>query len=285
MTIATEQKLPDDFVFSQSSLGSWERCRRLFLYRHIEGRAYPAPETADMLDFEQYRQRGERFHQSVHQYLSGVDPDRIAARLPDEQLQRWWGAFQAGALVGVPEKRYAETTLTATVAGYRLLAKYDLIAVDPAEKRIVIMDWKTTTREPNAAFMAKDVQTAVYRYLAVEAGAYYLDWSPVVPEQVEMVYWYPNFPGQAVRLPYDTAQHASDGARLTRLIEAASGATNYPRVDETQKDRVCRFCVYRNLCWDDVTAGPLAELEGAEETAAADFDFDIGLDQVGEIEF
>lgn len=285
------QPLAANSVFSQSGLEDWNKCRRLFQYRHIQRRVYPAPETDDMVVFEEHMERGADFHHMVHQYLSGVDATTLTARITDEQLATWWGAFQTHVLPQIPEEHnqhYAEATLTAPIAGHRLLAKYDLIAVDKDARKITIYDWKTTLRQPARAHLERRAQTLVYRYLMVRAGAYYLDWEPVMPEQVEMVYWFANAPTEPERFTYTQDAFEADEQQLTTTITEIEAEQAFPQVGMGEKDRVCRYCVYRTLCWDDVQAGAFDGLFDADaptdiEPDGGEIDLDFG--QIAEVQF
>lgn len=273
----------DGFLFSQTSLQDWLQCKRRFRYLYLDNLAYPAPETADQIEFERHMEQGDQFHRLVHQHLVGIPAEVIRKRIEDAQVRAWWQNYLAGGLNGLPDKRFAEVTLTAPVGDYRLIAKYDLVAVAPGE-RVVIVDWKTAVNRPRAATLEQRIQTVVYRYLMVEAGAYYNGGIPLQPEQVEMVYWFTNFPAEPERLPYTTAQYQLDKALLGNLVREVATEQTFPKVDEIERERVCRFCNYRSLCWDDVNAGAFADMLMLDEDEA-DSSFDIDLDQIAEIEF
>jgi hypothetical protein len=280
--------LPPHTTFSQSGLADWRKCQRLFQYRHIQRRVYPAPETDDMLAFEDHMARGEAFHHLVHQFFSGVDAQTLTARIREPQLATWWDAFQAHVLPTIPARRYAEASLTAPLGEHRLLAKYDLIAVNPDTQKLIIYDWKTALRRPTRANLEQRAQTLVYRYLMVRAGAYYLGWSPVEPEQVEMVYWFANFPTEPERFTYDAAQFAADEGMLTGLVDEIAAEREFPTVDEADRDRVCRYCVYRTRCWDDVAAGTfdgLFDEDTPTDTEADGGEIDLDFGQIAEVQF
>lgn len=268
-------------LLTQSNLQDWGTCRRRFYLRYIKQQAYPAPETQDMLEYEQHLQQGDDFHRIVHQHQLGIDEATIAASVDDERVAQWWQNYLDSGLPDLPGQRYAETPLTAPLGGYRLLAKYDLIAIEPG-KQAVIVDWKTSQHRPRRETLANRMQTVVYRYLLVEAGTHYNGGQPLEPEQIEMVYWFADYPTQPERFPYSAAEYAHDKARLAALADEIAAADNYPRVLESEKDRVCRYCVYRTLCWDDVSAGPLAEMDVEHDDLSLD---DLDLDQIAEIAF
>ena len=173
---------------------------------------------------------------------------------------------------------------------HRLLAKYDLVAIEPG-RRAVIVDWKTSARRPTGAWLAARLQTRVYRYVLVRAGSQLNGGAALQPEQIEMVYWFAAFPDQPERLPYNRTQHEADGRYLASLMadlaQAGDGANpgdDFPLTDDATR---CRFCPYRSLCGRGAEAGDMDaddETSVTEEAAddwAASFDFE----QVGEIAF
>ena len=162
------------------------------------------------------------------------------------------------------------------------MAKYDLIAVEPGE-RAVIVDWKTSTHRPRRESLAVRLQTRVYRYLLVHAGAHLNGGQSLRPEQVQMVYWFAGFPGDPETLAYDAPQYAGDGAYLASLVAQIQGCgeDDFPASSD---DRACAYCSYRSLCDRGVAAGPLGEdAEDLEtpDTGAGEFDFE----QIAEIAF
>lgn len=277
--------LPEGHHFSQTSLQDWLQCRRRFQYLYIRQMPYPAPVTADQIKYERHAEMGDTFHRLVHRHLVGIDATVLAAHIHDEQVRDWWQAYLMHGLTGLPTQRHAEVQLSAPLGGHRLLAKYDLIAADPGD-RLIIVDWKTALKRPSRATLERRMQTVVYRYLLVEAGAYYNGGQPITPEQVEMIYWFTNYPTQPERLPYSTAQYHADRALLENLIREVSAERLFPKVAEADKDRVCRYCNFRSLCWDNVLAGAFADMfEVDDEPVPTDPGFDIDIDQIAEIEF
>ena len=148
-----------------------------------------------------------------------------------------------------------------------------------AGQRAVILDWKTSRRRPRREWLAERLQTKVYPYLLVRAGAHLNDGQPLAPEQVEMVYWFANFPDDPAHFVYDAAQYEADEAYLASLVERI-GNPPYPR---TSDERDCRYCRYRSLCQRGVEAGPLDEMDETE--AGAGFDISLDFEQIAEIEY
>jgi CRISPR/Cas system-associated exonuclease Cas4 (RecB family) len=290
--------LPPDFQFSQGSLQDYVDCPRRFQLRYLLRLAWPAVEAEPPLENERHLQQGAAFHRLAHQHTLGIAPERLSRAATDADLRRWWHNYLERGPEGLPALRYPESVLSAPAGGYRLVAKYDLIAVDPSEEftpsrgeelrasagqRAVIVDWKTSRKRPRKRWLAERLQSRVYPYLLVRAGAHLNAGQPLEAEQVEMVYWFADFPKEPARFAYDTARYEADEGYLTLLIEEIGGL-----VDEgwplTTQERHCKYCRYRSLCRRGVRAGALDEIEDESEL---DEGLGVSLDfeQIAEIEY
>ena len=274
--------LPIDFQFSQGSLQDYVDCPRRFQLRYLLRRAWPAVEAEPALENERHLQQGAAFHRLVHQHLLGLSAERLSSMVTDKDLSHWWHSYLNSAPANLTKLRYPEVALSAPVSGHRLVAKYDLIAVEP-EQRAAILDWKTSRKRPRRKWLAERLQTRVYPYLLVQAGSHLNESRPFQPEQIEMVYWFANFPEDPERFPYDADRCKKDGDYLASLIEEIGNLKDddFPL---TTQERRCRYCPYRSLCQRGVRAGPLDEAEIEPEE---DSDFGIALDfeQIAEIEY
>ncbi len=275
--------LPDDFRFSQANLSDFTQCRRRFQLRHLQKVNWPALETEPALENERRMQRGARFHRMVRQHLLGIPAEALSPlTASDPDLAGWWENYLANAPAGIEGPFYPEQGLTGEVDGYRLAARYDLLVVQP-EGGAVIIDWKTNQKHPKREWLRDNLQTRVYPYLLVQAGAHLNEEQAFSPEQVEMVYWFAGFPDQPHRFPYSQAQYEEDGDYLAALVRQIAGleADAFLLTEEVKR---CQFCVYRSLCDRGVRAGSLDEVE-----ADLDFDpeaeLDIDFDQIAEIAY
>lgn len=287
--------LPDDFHFSQSSLQDYADCPRRFELRYLAGLTWPAPIAEPIAEHEARLTDGEAFHRLVHQHAVGLPPDRLTAMAIAQAhaelepgLPDWWQNYLASAPADLPPKRWSEISLSAALAGYRLVAKFDLIAIAPAS-RAIIVDWKTGGRPPAAAWLAARLQTRVYRWLLVSAGAHLNDGEPIRPEQVEMIYWFAARPDEPVRLRYDARQYTADTAYLHDLIAEIRDRANREEFPLTPDVKRCRYCPYRSLCDRGAEAGELDEEDGEASAIAeempTDWQTSFDFEQIAEIAF
>jgi hypothetical protein len=282
----------DNLQFSQASLQDFVDCRRRFQLRYLERRPWPAVESEPMLENERTMRQGAEFHHMIQQHLLGIPVERLSVRLEQagaqvEELRRWWSHYLAEhpGDAEAPTRRYVEVGLAASLGEHTLVAKCDLVVVQPGGAAL-IFDWKTARRRPRRAWLAGRLQTRIYPYLLVRAGAHLNDGQPFLPEQVEMRYWFSDFPQQSERFPYSQEQYAADEANLLGLLAEVARQDPQQTFALTQDERQCRFCVYRSLCDRGVEAGRWDEQDdalGVEEGEPADFDLD--FDQIAEIEF
>ena len=278
--------LPPDFQFSQRNLQDYVDCRRRFQLRFLQGLVWPAVEVEPHLEHEQRMQSGSAFHRLVQQHLLGVPPERLSEMLEagNEDLQRWWRNYLG--FVGqlhLGDRKLVETILSGPIGSYRLVAKYDLIYWDEQESKVTIVDWKTSLNRPPRAWLVDRLQTRIYPYLLVNAGAPYSAGERLNPEQIEMLYWFAEHPDEPERFVYDFKGYQLDQEYLTGLIQEIEGLTE----DEfflTDDETKCGFCTYRSLCNRGVGASTFDQFDSDQETDGDD-DFSLDFDHIAEIEF
>ncbi len=267
--------LPPSFTFSQSSLQDYADCPRRFELRYLRQLQWPAVESEPALENERRQQEGQFFHRLVQQHLLGIPAEKLTPLASTPDLRRWWDNFLSHPISLSGYTKYTEISLSAPLGGFRLLAKYDLLAIRPAQQAL-IYDWKTYAKRPRNEWMAARLQTRVYRALLVRAGARLNAGAPIPPEQVEMVYWYADYPSEPARFPYTPGQYERDWAGLEKLAAEIAAADDFP---PTEDEKRCLFCVYRSYCARGVRAG---QGEAAESELTEP---EINLEQIQEIAF
>lgn len=275
--------LPADFSFTQGSLQDYADCARRFELRYIKRLRYPAVEATPALQYERRMRQGARFHKLVQQHLLGLPAKTLAASLGDDpELAAWWQTFRQTGLAGLPSQRHCEIALQTHLAGRRLIAKYDLLALD-ADGQAVIVDWKTGGRVPSRGMLERRMQTILYRYVLAKAGAH-LYGGAIPPQRIRMIYCFVAAGGERLRLDYSPQQFDADEAFLLQTLAQIDGADGFALTDNEAR---CRFCTYRSLC-ERGEAGPLDfydALDEADELEEPEADFALDFDQIAEIEF
>lgn len=264
-------------TLSQSSLQDYTDCPRRFQLRYLEQLQYPAVESEPALENEKHQQEGEYFHRLVQQYLIGIPAERVGRLANTTNLARWWDNYLRADFPFTDYAKHPEVTLSAPLGPFRLVAKYDLVAV--RDGQALIYDWKTYRKRPRAEWLAPRWQTRIYRALLGKAGSHLNGGQPIRPEQIQMVYWFADFPAEPAVFPYNTGQFQRDWDALVKLAEEIATATNFALTDDLQR---CAYCPYRGYCDRGARAGDVADAESEME---ADELFDVNFEQVGEIAF
>ena len=274
----TTPQLPSPFTFSQSSLQDYNDCPRRFQLRYIDHLAWPAVETEPTQDYERHQQEGSLFHRMVQQHLLGLPAKKLSAQARSENLSRWWDAYQQQAPALDGYALYPEYTLSAPLGEHRLVAKYDLIAIKPGEKAI-IYDWKTYRKRPRDEHLATRWQTRLYSALLGRASNHLNKNTPIAPEQIEMIYWFSNFPNDPARFAYTEAKSLRDWEVIENIVSEIASAKEF---EMSEDEHPCRFCAYRSYCDRGTKAGEWDEFDGEVDVEES---FEIDFEQIGEIAF
>jgi CRISPR/Cas system-associated exonuclease Cas4 (RecB family) len=272
-----KSEIVNRFTFSQSSLQDYADCPRRFQLRYIEQLTWPAVEMEPALENERRQQEGLLFHRLAQQRLLGLPEEKLARLANTPDLGRWWSNWQDFRSLADFGSLYPELTLSAPLGEHRLLATYDLVAVQPGPKAC-IYDWKTYRKRPRDEWMAARLQTRVYRALLIQAGAHLNNGQSFAPEQVEMIYWYADFPAEPARFPYTATQYRRDWDALSALATEIAARRDFPLAADEAK---CAYCPYRSYCNRGAQAGQADDREAETELESIELNFE----QIQEIEF
>ncbi len=270
-------------LYTQSMLQDYLDCPRRFQLRYVQNLNWPAPRSAPIIAQEEHEEAGARFHRLVQQYYLGLPEAAIERLASTPDLRRWWKNFLESPhrpprpLPGA--RRFTEALLSFPVhAEARLVARFDLVQID-SDGHVLIVDWKTSRKRPHPFSLLQRMQTRLYRFLLVVAGQSWRNGKEVVPSQVEMLYWFAEYPQDPIRFSYSQEEYQRDSEWFPRLIQEIENAAVFPTTDE---ERLCRYCAYRSYCARGVRAGNWEDMD--EETEAASL-FDVNFEQVAEIAF
>jgi len=272
--------LPVNFTFSQNNLQDYVDCPRRFELRYLQKLAWPAVRTEPVLAVERHMQMGERFHRMVQQHQSGLPAELVGESASEPELNTWWQAYLDFFPGPLPDRRLIEYTLAAPFGAYRLMAKYDLLAINPGQK-ILIIDWKTSTKKPKRSILSSRLQTRLYPFLVIEAGKRLNAGTPFSADQIELVYWFTADPANPEHFPYSANQFDEDRDYLQNLIADIENASQagFPL---TYDEKLCRYCNYRSLCDRGERAGEI-QADSLDEELSSDIDLD--FEQISEIAF
>jgi hypothetical protein len=105
----------------------------------------------------------------------------------------------------------------------------------------------------------------------------------LLPDHVDMIYWYADFPEDPEHFTYSQEQYQQDEFYLNSLVDeiTSRGEDGFPLTDHVER---CQYCTYRSLCERGIRAGNLEKIIRDTE-AESDTDLIIDLEQIAEIEF
>ncbi len=245
---------------TQSTLQLYCDCPRRYWLSVVRRLPWPAARTASSQEDERRARLGTHFHRMVQRALRDLP---VAAGAVRGEAGRWFAEWRAAwdeAQSGLPLLREIECTLSTPLplgdgrGSVRLLARYDLLAVEPG-RRAVIIDWKSSGSLPPLDRLYARVQSRLYPFILVEAGPA-LPWGPLLPEQVEMRYWFAAAPREPVILRYNDEQHAAQRQWLRTLLDdilSRQSEEEFPPApgDTTTRHALCAHCIYRSRCGRD----------------------------------
>jgi hypothetical protein len=180
----------------------------------------------------------------------------------------WWKTHLSRSPVNrlTSKKILPEKFLQTKLLNHTLTAFIDLVVVENDDS-LVIVDWKTTNKEPTQDFWSNHIQTMVYQYIAGEKVAE-LSGHPIPLSSIKMLYWFVEYPDQPVFIDYSEAKHAEARNKLASLITSISerltdgSAHEWPKTTHLSR---CQFCAYRSLCDRGVQAGLALEFNDSDD--------------------
>jgi len=238
--------IPSNFVFSQSSLQTFDYCPRRFYLRYLKKLVWPAQMVSEQNQSKD-RDAGVRFHQLIHQYFLGFELEtlrKIADYDSDSRMMAWFENFLQSPFAHLPGNLNPEKSFKTEIAGYQLIAKVDLL--QNHDNQIKIYDWKTSQKLPKASSLLKQAQSKVYPLVISKAIA------PKI-QNLCLIYWEANFPNQTIELESNLSDWQKFENELSDQIREIIGLKEeeFVMTDDLQK---CGWCEYRSFCHRAVSA-------------------------------
>jgi len=245
--VSRERLLPDIPTVSPSSLDDWERCRRLYLDRHL----LRLPES----DAGSGAATGTLVHDLLR-HLHGQgdchDPTRRASTLENHGLP------DDGPVAGMLARHADRCPSPARAHGHELervrvsrsgpvwIATGRLDAVWEHDGILDVRDYKTGM--PRDGSLAEDVRARVQAWLAAPLA-----------DGLRLRVRYEHLGVDASADPVEFEPDAEDLARIesdigatVELIRDAAARRDFPGVADAE---LCRTCAYRSICPDSASPG------------------------------
>lgn len=244
--------LPYNFLFSQSNLQTYLNCRYKFYLRYIQKLAWPAQAIMDDLRFEEDRQAGIRFHQLLHQYFIGFNPElliRMAENDPNNRVTGWFQTFLISPYARLQGKIESEKNVLTCIDDKKYVVKFDLLQFDGGQ--YTLYDWKTSNKIPDWEKLLNSIQTKLYPVVLSEA--YKID------QPIQFVVWELNYS----ETPFVYSFSQQDLKRNRQYFKEMTdeiislGKSEFIKTSHT---RQCKICEYRSHCNRGIMPAMLEDL-------------------------
>lgn len=271
------------FDYSQNKLHDYLECPRRYELRYLLQRIWPAVHSEPVLALEEQMNNGKIFHLMAQQFFSGINPNEIQLQVESEKILTWWNAFLPFAEAYKQLSCQPEVYISSKINQTSFVGVFDLLVYTPNGK-ITIVDWKTNQIKPPRRNLEQHVQTRLYPLLLTSGGKQWNNGHEVQPDQIEMIYWFANFPDEPESFPYSEQSYQSDLFFILDLVDRIE-KTGPGEFLLTENQTKCKFCNYRSLCGRGSTPGLYTELETEDLEYLYEEIEEIDMNQIGEIAF
>lgn len=260
----------DDLFFSQLALLYFEKCPLKFRRRYLDGLFWPRDWGGNQ-EMKELLEKGELFHQLAWRYYSRGET--IDDKLLPGELKSWFDNLRAFRPYNSEDKFYPEYELRVNKAGFKVVAKFDLLYIDEKRGKILIYDWKTNRKPFGLEIDYRySLQTRVYLYVLQETLDMFLDQDPT---EFALIYWNPRFPQEQRLIPYNKESFLEDKVFLQERIREIKKLA-YSDFEAVNDDSICLYCEYRSICFNKRPV--LVEME--EDDLELDLDWE-SIEEIG----
>ena len=255
-------------TITQTQIGAYERCKRCYYLKYVRKLAWPVERIS-----RQEMMRGADFHLLIRQMIMGFPPESLLLPEGDEKIGKWLKNFSENMPLKGFDRIFPEKEVSSLYSDTLWLGKFDALAI--RDDLIVIFDWKTTEHRADKAEYQSSPQTRLYRFLAMTCAPRLIGAGlhGIPAENIEMIYWFPEHPGDEIRLPYSETAYREDMTwlRLKAREMSSEEETDYPCRENL---RACRFCDYETYCF------PKTEAFSAVSTPPVESDLEFPPDDI-----
>ncbi|MDO9087863.1 MAG: PD-(D/E)XK nuclease family protein [Anaerolineaceae bacterium] len=269
--------------YSQNKLHDYLECPRRYELKYLIQRVWPAVLSEPVLEMEQQIKNGKKFHLLAQQYFSGINQDDIVKQIDDEKMNIWWDNFIqfADQFLSLPHQ--PEVLISSIINSYRFKGVFDLLVYSPGEK-FIIVDWKTNQHKPDKKLLEQHIQTRLYPLILAQAGEQWNNNQKILPGQIEMIYWFANYPDGPETFTYSQHNFQMDLDFVQNLVQKIEN-TKINEFELTKNEKTCLFCNYRSLCSRGTKPGNQSESNFLDIEYFYEEIDEIDMNLIGEIAF
>lgn len=261
------------FLYTQQSLGTFEKCPLKFKKKYIEGLkwdSFSSPEVKEQIE------KGNLFHLMANRYFLGVE---TGEEYIDEasEIRVWIANLRKSFKLSEDARMLPEHKLRLINGDMRLEANFDLISYQNG--KLSIWDWKThsdndsSKKNIRAKTYQQSLQTKIYLFVIKELS-HLVAGHEVMAKDIGMTYWQPNPPQAIVQIPYSDKLHEEFRHEIEQKIQTVK-EYDYRTFDKARYIKSCRFCEFNWFCNNDKVS-----FEDIEEEVQVD---EISWDDVEEM--
>ena len=271
------------FDYSQNKLHDYLECPRRYELRYLLQRIWPAVHSEPVLVLEEQINNGKTFHLMAQQFFSGIQQDAINLQSENEKISTWWKAFLSFAEDYKQLQSQPEVLISSKINHSRFVGVFDLLIYSPNGK-MTIIDWKTNYLKPSRKNLEEHIQTRLYPLLLTSGGKQWNNGQNIQPDQIEMIYWFANYPNEPESFLYSEQRYQEDLFYIQDLVEQIE-KTKPGEFLLTENRNRCKFCNYRSLCGRGTTPGSMTELEDLDLEYLYEEIEEIDMNQIRDIAF
>ena len=190
-----------NFLYTQSSISTFEACAYKFKLRYFEGLYWSEDE-----DLRESFRRGNEFHLLAERYYMGIE-NTLKLDVEDELLDEL-EVLKKNHPLKKGWKYFPEFEIRQNEDGIKLLGRYDLIIVNPQNK-IQIIDFKTNQKKLDKN-VENSLQTKIYLFLLWENYNLVLENARKI-RVLEMNYYQTKYEKDQISIKYNKGIRNKDG--------------------------------------------------------------------------